>query len=273
MIYKYEMVTGEEKFNDSEQSLIAWASKSSIDRQDEEIDPNGWLLDHYKNNSVVPIFHDYNQFPAARAEWTKKSPRVNPEGLLFKPVFAKTETGKEAFYLYKEKFMNAFSVGFDPIEWQDGDGKTYSKAIDGEFGIWQKAYIQKARKKPRCKYLKQDLLEISCVLVPAHADALVVARGVVKTPELKAYLSAMIDQKKDFDGLNYETEDDKDFMPYIEILEKRIEKLEQSNTIDASEFEDDHIDIELDDQDDIEIELDDQDSDIEVDLEEISVEV
>jgi hypothetical protein len=59
-------------------------------------------------------------------------------------------------------------------------------------------------------------------------------------------------------------------------IDRRLEQyiIKSTNTIDASEYEDDTIDIELDDQDDIEIELDDQDSDtIEVDLEEISVEV
>ena len=281
MIYKFITEAGAENFNDSEQSFIAWASKSSIDRQAEEIDPKGWITDNYLKNPVVPLFHDYSRFPIAKAEWAKKSPRVNPEGLLFKPVFAKTEIGQEAFYLYKEGFMSAFSVGFDPIEWTDGEGKVYSKAIDGEFGVWQKAYIQKAKKKPRCKYLQQELLEISGVVVPAHPDALIVARGVVKTKELSEYLDNLIKM-----GTHFESDPENDNHDAILISHlvlgindklEAIEKLLKSkDTIDASEFEDDNdtIDIELDDDIEIDIELDDdieidiiQDGDIEVDLE------
>lgn len=193
MIYKFNIEANADKFNDSEQSFIAWASKSSIDRQEEEIDADGWEKANYEKNPVVPLFHDYTRFPIAKADWVKKSPRVNPEGLLFKPIFAKTEIGQEAYYLYKEGFMNAFSVGFDPLEWQlDGEDKIYSKSIDGEFGTWHKDYVQKKRKKPKCRYLKQELLEISGVLVPAHPDALIEARGFVKTKELSEYLDSLI---------------------------------------------------------------------------------
>jgi phage head maturation protease len=313
MIYKFITEADAKEFNDSERSFVAWASKSSIDRQDEEIDPSGWIMDNYEKNPVVPLFHDYGRFPIAKAGWVKKSPRVNPEGLLFKPIFAKTEIGEEAFYLYKEGFMSAFSVGFDPIEWQDGEGKTYSKAVDGDFGIWQKAYIQKARKKPRCKYLKQELLEISGVLVPAHPDALIEARGIVKTKELSEYLDSMIKQTtiRDIKSIIIAEPDGiKDFMimdwelqkRYIDVIRKlakvadRIDNNElgelisscafelndlwnyadhkskitskKIDTIDASEYEDEEIDIELDD--DLEIEID-QDGDIEI--EEISVEI
>ena len=265
MIYKFITEAGAEKFNDTEQSFIAWASKASIDRQDEEIDPSGWLVDNYEKNPVVPLFHDYGQFPIAKAEWVKKSPRVNPEGLLFKSIFAKTEIGQEAYYLYKEGFMSAFSVGFDPIEWQDGEGKVYSKAVDGEFDVWKKDYIQKARKKPRCKYLKQELLEISGVLVPAHPDALIEARGIVKTKELSEYLDNFIKMNIHFIS-DPKDDPDTNLNKLIIVMDSRLEAIEKllkaRDTIDASEYEGDHeMDIELDD--DLEIEID-QDSEIEI---------
>lgn len=269
MLYKFITESDADKFNDSEQSFTAWASRSSIDRQDEEIDASGWDTSNYEKNPVVPLFHDYNKFPIAKSAWVKKSPRVNPEGLLFKPIFAKTEIGQEAYYLYKEGFMSAFSVGFDPLEWQlDGEDKIYSKAIDGEFGIWHKDYVQKKRKKPRCKYLKQELLEISGVLVPAHPDALIEARGFVKTKELSEYLDNLIKMDTSFIS---DLEDDPkiNLNKLIMIMDNRLEAIEKllikKDTIDASEYEDDHeIEIELDD--DLEIEIA-QEDEIEIDLE------
>jgi len=244
MIYKFITEADAEKFNDTEQSLIGWASKSTVDRQSEEIDANGWILDNYKVNSVIPLFHDYSHFPIAKAEWVKKSPRVNPEGLLFKAIFANTEIGQEAYYLYKNGFMNAFSVGFDPIEWQDSEGKVYLKAIDGEFAIWQKDYVQKKRKKPRCKYLKQELLEISGVLVPAHPDALVEARGYVKTKELSEYLDSMIKQTtiRDIKSIIIAEQGDiKDFMVMGWELQKRYIDVIRKLSSTASNVNDDEI--------------------------------
>jgi phage head maturation protease len=269
LIYKFITDPESKEFNESERSFVAWASKSSIDRQDEEIDANGWIKDNYEKNPVVPLFHDYGRFPIAKAEWVKKSPRVNPEGLLFKPVFAKTEIGEEAFYLYKEGFMNAFSVGFDPLEWADQDGKIYTKAIDGEFGIWQKDFIQKKRKKPRCKYLKQELFEISGVLVPAHPEALVEARSIVKTKELSDYLDNIIKSRQHF--ISDPADDpETNLNKLIIIMDSRLEAIEklliEKDTIDASEYEceDEEIDIGL--EDDLEIEIT-QDGEIDIDLE------
>jgi len=207
-IYKFITDSEIKDFNDTERSFVAWASKASIDRQGEEIDPSGWLLKNYRKNPVVPLFHDYMRFPIAKSLWEKVSPKDNPIGLLFKPQFAETEIGQEAFYLYKEGFMSAFSVGFDPLEWIDGDGRSYAKAVDGEFGIWQKDYIQKKNKKPRCRYTKQELLEISGVLVPAHPEALIEARGIVKTKELAEYLDSLIITSKDIEEITLKIWDD-----------------------------------------------------------------
>lgn len=194
MIEKFITNIETKSFNDDERSFVAWASRASIDRDDEEIDANGWELKNFKNNPVIPLFHDYYQFPVAKALWIKPEPKENPTGLLFKPQFAGTELGMEAYYLYKNGFMNAFSVGFDPIEWQV-DNETFNKQKDGDFSIWQKLMVEQKKRKPRCKFIKQELLEISGVVVPAHPDALVEARAFIKNPLLKNYFDNI--EKKD----------------------------------------------------------------------------
>jgi phage head maturation protease len=196
LIYKFITDASIKQVNENERSFTAWASRSSIDRDDEEIDASGWITKDYRKNPIVPLFHDYWQFPVAKSLWEKAEPKDNPIGLMFKPQFAETMLGMETFYLYKEGFMNAFSVGFDPMEWMDSDGELHSREKDGEFGIWQKGYIEQKKKKPRCKFLKQVLLEISGVLVPAHPDALVETRSHIKSPELTKYIDDMINKSR-----------------------------------------------------------------------------
>lgn len=192
LIYKFITNADAKQFNDEERSFTAWASRSSMDRDEEVIEASGWITKNYRKNPVVPLFHDYRQFPIAKSAWEKPDPKDNPIGLLFKPIFAETYLGMESYYLYKEGFMSAFSVGFDPLEWMDSNGDLYSKEKDGDFLIWQKGYIEQKKIKPRCTFLKQELLEISGVLVPAHPDALIEARSFVKTPELIKHLDSLI---------------------------------------------------------------------------------
>lgn len=243
-----------ERFNDKDMSFIAWASKGTLDRDNELIDPSGWDLDNYNRNPIVPCFHDYNKFPVAKSLWTKTYPDINPEGLKFKPKFANTPIGKETYYLYREGFMNAFSVGFKPKE-----------SVEG-----------KDAKAPKRKFTKQELLEISCVLVPCNPDALVEAlhSGIVKTKELTEWFNKLIIETKqvESENENYDSYTIKtvELESRITLLEQEIKTLKEANTIDASEFEDDTIDIELDDQDTIEIDLDDQDT---IEIEETLVEV
>jgi phage head maturation protease len=256
-IYKFITEADAKDFNDTERSFTAWASRSSMDRQDEEIDASGWDLKHYRKNPVIPLFHDYGRFPIAKSLWEKISPKDKPEGLLFKPKFAETEIGNEAYYLYKEGFMSAFSVGFDPMEWEV-DGETYSKALNGDFGIWQKDYVQKKRKKPRCKYLKQELLEISGVIVPAHPDALIEARGYVKTKELSEYLDSMIEQDKNAqdetpgrDSYIIKEQDKQEFKEFIR--QTIIETIAEQKHLEITEA--DLYDIEIGDDDDIDLDV------------------
>jgi hypothetical protein len=93
--------------------------------------------------------------------WTKKT----AEGILSKMQFAKTQMAEEIFQLYKEGFMRAFSVGFIPKEWTDGDGE----------------------KVPRRTYTKWELLEYSAVPVPANPDALALAisKGLLQDDSLR----------------------------------------------------------------------------------------
>jgi hypothetical protein len=66
-----------------------------------------------------------------------------------------------AYGLYKGAFLNAVSVGFVPIRWEDGA----SSAASGSAGVTPSSTCRR-------KYLEQELLEVSAVAIPANPDAL-----------------------------------------------------------------------------------------------------
>jgi len=140
--------------DETDHSFWAIASTDEIDRDADTIQPDAWDLKNFKKNPVIPLFHNYHEFPVAKADKIK----VEDKKLMFKPQFAVEihESAKVAYQLYTGGYMSAFSVGFIPKEWTDETRK------DGRSGR---------------NYTKVELLEISAVVVPANANALTEARG------------------------------------------------------------------------------------------------
>ena len=99
--------------------------------------------------------HDSSSPPIGRASHIL----VEGERLMGDIEFAAPETYEFADTIYRlvqEKFINAVSVGFMPIEWSWSEDKSRPGGIDFE----------------RC-----ELLEISVVPIPANANALIEARA------------------------------------------------------------------------------------------------
>src|SRR5207244_9452332 len=72
---------------------------------------------------------------------------------------------KIAYGLYRGKFLNAVSVGFVPVRWENATEKT--------------TY--------RRKYIEQELLEVSAVGIPANPNALALAykSGALEKSDLR----------------------------------------------------------------------------------------
>lgn len=151
--------------NEDERSLTALVTTAARDRTGEVLDPEGADLKNFRKNPVVLLSHNYSQPPIGRALWIKKS----KEGILSKVQFAETQIADDVYNLYKGGFMKAFSVGFVPKEWEDGDGD----------------------KTPNRTYKKWELVEYSAVPVPANPEALALAlkKGVIKSDVWKKDLS------------------------------------------------------------------------------------
>ena len=78
-----------------------------------------------------------------------------------------------AYGLYKGGFLNAVSVGFIPLRWEDGGASSASA---------------QSATAPRRRYLEQELLEVSAVAIPANPDALALGlkSGAVEKADLRA---------------------------------------------------------------------------------------
>lgn len=137
---------------------LAIASTDALDRHGEVIDQDGWDLTNFKNNPVMLWAHDNYEPAVGYADNLQVVQMGDRKALTFIPVFhGKTELSAAIDALYNgdsgtgmKPVLNSFSVGFRPTE---QEGNTFTK---------------------------QELLEISCVNVPANADARVLAyKGLV----------------------------------------------------------------------------------------------
>jgi len=127
-------------------------SAQSEDRLGDIINQDGWELANYKKNPVVLWGHQYRTPAIARSRETK----VENKKLVFLldfPPEGVYELSDLVFNLYKYKILRASSVGFLP--------KDYKFRKDDK-GI---------------HFLVQELLELSCVNVPAHPAALAASYG------------------------------------------------------------------------------------------------
>lgn len=164
---------------DSEEgSFEVMASSGKVDRLSDTIDPKGWYLTNYKKNPVILWSHSTGGMfgeaipPVAKA---KKVWIEDEKELRIKGIWADTPFAQELRALVEGGFLNAVSVGFMPlVEDRKGlieiEGKMYRRSTDEEIekGIYSSENGE--------KFVKQELLEVSWVNVPALPQALVSAR-------------------------------------------------------------------------------------------------
>ncbi len=186
-------------FNDNERSFVAWASREVLDRDNEIILASAFDLKNYRKNPVVLWAHDYLGKPVGKALWVKRT----EGGLKFKPMFADTPEGRETYDLYKAGVMNTFSVGFIPRKWESPDDTK-----DGEFDWEIKG------KRPDRVYTDVELLEISCVAVPANPEARV---DETYSALVEAYEAGMIKTKMIADYVKELKPEIKRVIPYRDL--------------------------------------------------------
>src|SRR3990172_8969882 len=213
---------------ESENSIVGTASTQKMDRDKEIILSSAWKLDSYRKNPIIMLHHDYSSLPVGKCLWIKSGGEGQP--LRFKCKFANTERGKEVFQLYSEGILNSFSVGFSPNPGGVVDNPT-----------------QKEYRGAKRLFTDVELLEISCVAIPANSDAMIernesfvkyVKSGKVVCKELNAELEAIIEiiekdespiETKD-DEINIEVKDE-------EVMETKEDVVEDIKCADGDEVE------------------------------------
>lgn len=145
-----------EKVNEEDGVLeAAIASDGYQDRDGDAIAQDGWDLKSFKKNPQLLWGHNIREYKAPIGKIKKiwfegKGKRTK---LMFRPQFDLADPfAAEIFRKYKENFLNAFSVGFIPLDGERNE--------DGGFD-----------------FSKAELLEISAVAVPANPRAVVTLRG------------------------------------------------------------------------------------------------
>ena len=147
-----------------EGKLEAIVSTNDIDRSGEVVDIEGIDIKNYEKNPVVMWAHDYSKPPLAKTLSLTKE-KIGKK-MVMKTVmeFATSisDLAREVYNLYKGGFMNAFSIGFIPLEME---GNTYTKS---------------------------ELLEYSAVPIPANPNALLLAKAKgIDTDILDCYIRSM----------------------------------------------------------------------------------
>ncbi|MTI49462.1 MAG: hypothetical protein FH761_16640 [Firmicutes bacterium] len=154
--------------NEEERIIRFIASTENTDRDDDIIEVAGWELEEYKKNPVFLDFHDWFKAPLGKCiniikDITAKQlimdikfPTIDELSSDGKNISEHAKYIDTIYMMYKNKYMNAVSVGFEPIEAEQRDP---NNMFSGN------------------KFKKQTLLELSAVSIPANADAVAIMRS------------------------------------------------------------------------------------------------
>lgn len=136
-------------------------STNCVDRDDEVIEQDGWMLAAFRSNPVFLAAHQHrlaNGYSPVIGSFASVGIETLPDGrkaLAGKVRFADTELGRDYRTLYHDGHMRAVSVGFMPL-------KSIMRPVDAA-----------APKGPQRRHLTEnELWEVSAVAVPANAEAL-----------------------------------------------------------------------------------------------------
>lgn len=213
--------------NEDNRTLVIVGSDETKDRDGDVISVKGWVLDNFLKNPVFLYGHDYHSVPIGAA--SKVVRRKNPDRLEFHEKFPSRGIYPFAdmiFELFREKILNASSVGFIPIEWEPLDKDTDPNGWNGR------------------KFLKQELLELSAVPVPSNPSA-IQTEAFIKAFNGKSAIEVLEELKDNYDkdrllddlnikNIDYEEEHDtilvqvpKNFNNEEELKEEEMDKLKE----------------------------------------------
>ena len=164
-----------QKADEGDKPFIFIASEESEDRLGDVITASGWELKNFQKNPVFLFGHDQHIPPIGSVAkiWLEGKQLMAHVRFDEKDDFAALVKGK-----FQRGFMKAVSVGFRALEFEEMQGGK-----------------RDAMGMPGLKFLKQELVELSAVGVPAHPNALMRAMKQQKFYSLPAQDIADIKQR------------------------------------------------------------------------------
>ena len=185
---------------DGSLNLFIPVSTDSVDRDGEIVEPLAFkkTLPKFMKRPVLVSSHDYRDLTSQIGEWTKL--KITENGIEGKPKYYIGQGNSQADWGFKlaSKGMAAFSIGFIPKEWVDGDGV----------------------KEPRRTYKEVELLEISQVIVPSNREAIQSIRSKSVDPIANKLMDDILNTKLDWP---------KDAAEIISLEEGRVTKPEETD--------------------------------------------
>jgi uncharacterized protein len=170
-----EFTSAIHSLSEKSRSITFTASTPAIDRYGDSISPDGFLLENFRRNPVFLFSHRSSDPPIGKVtsiSIERGKALVATVQFATKEVYPFAET---CYQLHKNGFLQAVSVGFLP--------KESEPIIDSSTG-----------RQTGERFLKQELLEISSVQVPANAECLAraVHKGVVSESESREFVRRSI---------------------------------------------------------------------------------
>ena len=274
--------------------VTGFSGDNSIDRDKEIIDQTKWRPASYDINKVKFMpFHEYNKVPVGRHRWIKAFPnKTNATATKFQAQFGPHEFGLAFGELYLDGIMDSFSEGFEAFKWITPSEKsvdwvrtyidqeryeisivTIPANVNARVADMSKAFDEVIESKDETKaVIKQYLFEENNDGIWIEKQESYTIKQMADPDDISSIWKKAIEikeiQKKTGSGyvvICIDRIEVSQTDPESPMWEMRGLKRKDKDTIDASEYDDDHeIEIELDD--DLEIEII-QDEEIEVDLE------
>lgn len=216
-IVRSVLTTSTKRISVQNRTITFIGTKESPDRTGDIIRVDGWEFDNFKNNPVFLWNHDPSIPPIGRV---MKIQTIGKE-VHFDVKFATASINEFAdtvFKLFSEGFLSAVSVGFIPKDLEP-------IFMDGDLvGI---------------EILRQELLELSAVAIPAHQDALAASAYADKyNTYCDEYEKSMEDAEKSVKSMsleeyrktlpNLEDEESEIMKAEFEALQKKVTELEKT---------------------------------------------
>lgn len=185
-------------FDDKEHTLSCVMSAEVMDRHGEIVDIETMALENYMMNPVVLQSHDYDELAVGKVLSIVK--RVNEAGIkvmecVMKFAVDEYDVAKTHWELYKGGYMSAFSIGFRVGGVQQDAPQPCGLSTCTGMGDCPDCVC------PCTRLINCELLEISCVSVPANQLALAKSKGLdiskfMETVPTKAKRDMLIELKE-----------------------------------------------------------------------------